>query len=411
MPVVFVHGVATRPGKRWEEQGRLRRSLLLRFGLRGLVPDLAAVHYDEPPWGPLAAAPRWENASLPAGRYEKFAIGNAADERVAAVLVETGFEPVDNVAPECQLLARARQQAEQERDEEDRTALEEVLDVLVSVAAESMPDSEIDALTEFCVHAAAYAGEDAAPSWLAKVETDVGLVNAFITEVQKWAATEGNEVSESFGLLDNIRDRLREAAGRAGSVGARLTGQTFTLAARGPAHRASALFLGDILVYIDARGSSDVPGPIVEKVAGAIRAASQAREPERDPKLIVIAHSLGGEIVYDILSYFCPDIEVDVLVTVGSQVAFFEELGCFRASATTAPVDPKTPSVPRPANVGRWLNVFDLNDVLGFPAGAVFKDVEDYVYSTGKGALAAHGSYLLLPSFHRRLQKRLQHGW
>lgn len=286
-----------------------------------------------------------------------------------------------------------------------------MLDVLVAVTADSIPDSEVDALTEFCIHAADYAGEDPPLSSLGKFETDVGLVNAFIEEVEDWAGTNGGDARESFGLRNDIRDRLLEAAGRAGHVGARLTGRTFTLAARGPAHRASALFLGDILVYLDARGSRDSPGPIVEKVAGAIRTASQARDAKRDPKLIVIAHSLGGEIVYDILSYFCPDIQVDVLVTVGSQIAFFEELGRFRASETTKPADLKTARVPRPANVGRWLNVFDLNDVLGFPAGAVFDPVQDYVYSTGKGALAAHGSYLLLPSFHRRLHKRLQSDW
>jgi hypothetical protein len=38
----------------------------------------------------------------------------------------------------------------------------------------------------------------------------------------------------------------------------------------------------------------------------------------------------------------------------------------------------------------------------------VFNDVEDYKYSTGKGALKAHGTYLMLPSFHQRFSERLR---
>jgi hypothetical protein len=48
----------------------------------------------------------------------------------------------------------------------------------------------------------------------------------------------------------------------------------------------------------------------------------------------------------------------------------------------------------------------DYNDVLGFATEAVFNGPRDYVYSTGKGALAAHGSYFR-PSFFRKLGKRL----
>jgi hypothetical protein len=118
---------------------------------------------------------------------------------------------------------------------------------------------------------------------------------------------------------------------------------------------------------------------------------------------------MGGNIVYDLLTYFRPSLKVDVFVTVGSQVAFFEELKQFRVSDRDIPrSDPKTERVSRPANVARWINIFDLNDLLGFAATGVFEDVEDYRYSTGKGAIKAHGTYLTLPSFHERFSRRLR---
>ncbi len=41
------------------------------------------------------------------------------------------------------------------------------------------------------------------------------------------------------------------------------------------------------------------------------------------------------------------------------------------------------------------------------PAEKIFYGVKDYRYSTGKGALAAHSSYFVRPSFYDRLAARL----
>jgi pimeloyl-ACP methyl ester carboxylesterase len=143
----------------------------------------------------------------------------------------------------------------------------------------------------------------------------------------------------------------------------------------------------------------------VADVADALEEASR-RVSDDDPHLIVVAHSMGGNIVYDLLTHYRPDLRVDVLATVGSQVAFFEELKLFMES------DPSVPSsgadrVPRPANVDRWINIFDRNDILSFTTSGVFDGVEDYEYSTGEGILLAHTTYFLRPSFHDRLGDRL----
>jgi len=114
---------------------------------------------------------------------------------------------------------------------------------------------------------------------------------------------------------------------------------------------------------------------------------------------------MGGNIVYDLLSKLRTDLSCDVLLTVGSQVGVFAELGLFEA--VNPPANPAKDRVPKPPNVGRWINVLDINDVLGFAAARIFDDVKDYRYSTGKGAFSAHSTYFVRPSFYERLSARL----
>jgi hypothetical protein len=135
---------------------------------------------------------------------------------------------------------------------------------------------------------------------------------------------------------------------------------------------------------------------------------ASARITETDDKLIVVAHSMGGNIVYDVLTHFMPEtLKVDVLVTVGSQVGLFEELKLFANSDEDVP-SPDRPKVPRQRSILRWLNVFDTNDVLGFAAERIFEGVDDFSYSTGKGITGAHVTYFLRPSFYERLSARLR---
>ena len=48
---------------------------------------------------------------------------------------------------------------------------------------------------------------------------------------------------------------------------------------------------------------------------------------------MIVGHSLGGVITYNILTHFAPEIAVDVFVSVGSQVALFEEMTLYREAA------------------------------------------------------------------------------
>jgi hypothetical protein len=115
-------------------------------------------------------------------------------------------------------------------------------------------------------------------------------------------------------------------------------------------------------------------------------------------------------ISFDILSYFDQSIQVDVLMTVGSQVALFEEMALYRARRPDFMPNPASDRVPRPANVKRWLNVLDRNDIFGFRAEGVFEGLKDFQYETGYGAMSAHSGYFRRPSFYERLGERLAGG-
>jgi hypothetical protein len=207
---------------------------------------------------------------------------------------------------------------------------------------------------------------------------------------------------ERFGGL--VSDDLKESASRIFGLVPASVGTVVTTLWRKKAHLKASLFLGDVFQYLDTRGDRDRVGPIVATVGSALRSARDQRSSD-DPHLIVIGHSLGGVISYDILTYFDPNLEVDVLVTVGSQVALFEEMGLYKHPPL--PANASSERLARPINIKRWLNVMDLNDVFGFRAGGVFEGVTDFEYETGYGAMQSHGGYFHRPSFYRRLGKRL----
>ena len=91
------------------------------------------------------------------------------------------------------------------------------------------------------------------------------------------------------------------------------------------------LFLGDVFTYLDQRGDCSHPGPIVSDVIQTLESAAKAGSP-----LVVVAHSMGGEIVYDVLSYYRPDIRVHKLVTVGSQVGCSKSCACSKLGSKRA---------------------------------------------------------------------------
>lgn len=200
------------------------------------------------------------------------------------------------------------------------------------------------------------------------------------------------------GLADQgaeLIERMRKAPARAAGLGL-LDGWRLA------AHLRTARFLGDVFVYLQHRGSPSRPGPIVKRVLGAIHQAKAAAPAE---PLILLTHSMGGNILYDLLNSFAPDLSLDAWISVGGQVAQFEEIKLFKASDPKLRHPERVPSLqPR---VARWLNVYDPADVFSFLAEPVFAGARDLRYSSGSGLLGAHGDYFKRPSFYRLLRQAL----
>src|SRR5258708_26441951 len=388
MPLVFVHGVNVRSGPDYTQEVKARDALFRRFALSTTTSDPDAVTILNPYWGDYAAKFYWDYASLPPSNVEVFGTEN----ELAALLLSTSLGnhmPTD----ETVLLEVAQ------------SSVEEAIDLLWAMSNAHITDEQsAGTLAALAVRAIDYAKHNPQPSWLGSVTNDQQFLNELINAVDDWKS-EHVAAPEQFGL-DKTWDQVREGALRISSTAGRLTSQVLVTALRSSLHKQASCFLGDAFVYLTKRGTKDHPGPIVTTILKDLEGARQ-HVSSNDQKLVVVTHSMGGNILYDILSYFRPDFNVDILVTVGSQVAMFEELKLFLAS------DPKLPTAPgdrvsKPANVGCWLNVFDEIDTLGFATTGVFQDTNDFRYSTGRGLIMAHSSYFTFPSFHQRLAERLR---
>ncbi|MGZ8286511.1 MAG: hypothetical protein ACXW27_06830 [Allosphingosinicella sp.] len=168
-----------------------------------------------------------------------------------------------------------------------------------------------------------------------------------------------------------------------------------------------AHFLGDVFIYLNE-------GPRRERIREVIvddlvAAARNARE--RGEKLVVIGHSMGGIILYDLLNdapavariedAIGGPLAIDLLLTVGTQIGLFEELDLFVASR---------PGVagPRPPAARRWWHVYNVMDVLSFAVEDIVEGAEQFSIDTSANIVDAHTAYFQSPVFHKRLGKRLR---
>ena len=190
--------------------------------------------------------------------------------------------------------------------------------------------------------------------------------------------------------------------------------QATVSALRRPLEDFVPVFLGDVLTYVARRGTADAPGPIPQRVlAGLETAAFAART--RDEPLVVVTHSMGGQVLYDVLTHFLPrmpqhrHIRVDFWCATASQVGFFEELGLFLESNPNHSEETgvRTP-LPPPAHLGGWWNVWDHADLLSFRADGIFEGVDDAAFFTGGTLASEHNRYLASVTFHQMLAERIR---
>lgn len=399
MPIVFVHGVNNRredddyAESEARTKGFLTDILAPRLGL-----DPARVSLFFPYWGGHGVKFRWDQASLPSG--------SDAVESLSLAALGPGSGDLEL------WIGEARYQygpggvnfGQVSRSAGFETAVDLVWDTASAVAQPAKGYADI---VEAYAASLAYAKAVQAPPWAMQAQplTNEAFVLRLLQEIEPYRPAKPGEVHETLGLSDWFQS-LKEAVSRLGSAPSDAATALAVGLGRKSVHAKASRFLGDIFVYLSERGKADAPGAIVKDVLTDLELAEAAKRPG-DEKLIVIGHSLGGVIVYDILTHFKPGLKLDVFASIGSQVAVFEEMGLYRASQAGVPPNPPQDRLGQPKSITKWLNVFDTNDVFSFRAEGVFEGPSDYRFDTGYGLLQAHGGYFARPSFYKRLAARL----
>lgn len=395
MPFVFVHGVNNRKNADYDREEQMREAFL-----REIVSPAAGIdaqhHIFAPYWGDdgvsfwrdLAVIPRGSEVETFGTDYNELppSLGIA----VADGAVQTG-DTLD-------ALARRRPDV----------AIDLLFDAIIQGA---QSEADIFAVARAYQLAQDRLADTAAP-WLAQSTKDDLLDQVF--EVVSPPKIAGKD--ETFGGT-GFWDMLEEGAARLKLLGPDQLSHAILGPSRRPLTRKIATFIGDAFRYLAERGDGTKIGPIASTVLRSLRDASDLARTKNEP-LVVISHSFGGEIVYDILTHYAEgsDLEIDTWVTVGSQVGLFEEMSLF----LTSPGRTDRDAIPReaiasPKRAKRWLNIVDTNDVLGFLVlptftGAAPDTVHDFKYNTGYPVTGAHSGYFRWPSFYKRLSQRIGEG-
>jgi hypothetical protein len=390
MPVVFVHGVTVR---------RERFEALLPQVCDGL--NRSGLPVEGFFWGDLASALRFDGASIPGFLRGARALPDVDLARVAApergrvmpLLLDdpylelialkdaTDFDPAGRGfrPPPAGVAARNRALA---------GARAPVLTGLTADAAlQAAVGKPVAAPQLDPVVKTAFDHAGRADQTLTVVDLLDPLVRALTAALYRLIVEPAGSLDTGFAwnaTEQRVQEILQEQlGGQRGWVGDRIKGAAFVattaamrLGLRRRLMESLSIFLGDVFVYLAQRAA------ILQRLEDTVAAAIQA-----DPgPLWLVGHSLGGIICYD----YCAGTNraVERLVTVGSQVGLFGELGALSDGAGAAGAKLATPAV-----VGRWLNIFDQDDMLSFLAEPVFTRVTDREVKTGAPFPVSHGEY------------------
>ncbi len=392
MPFVFVHGVNNRKDADYDREEKMRAAFLsgIVAPVIGIDPTLQVF---APYWGGDGVSFWRDLAVIPKGsEVETFGIDENELPPSLGIAVAEG---VVKTGDTLDALARHRPDV----------AIDLLFDALIQ---EAQSEADIRAVAKAYQLALDRLADTTTP-WLGQCTKDDVLDQ--ILDVVSPLKIAGKD--ETFGGA-GFWGMLEEGAKRLRLLGSDQLSHAVVGLSRRPLTRKIAAFIGDAFQYLAERGDGTALGPIAATVLQALQEASDLARAMNEP-LVVISHSFGGEIVYDILTHYAEgsDLEIDVWVTVGSQVGLFEEMSLLWTSPGR--IDRK--AIPReaiasPKRAKRWLNIIDTNDVLGFLVlptftGAAPETVHDFKYNTGYPVTGAHSGYFKWPSFYKRLAQRI----
>lgn len=374
MSVVFVHGITVRE----DRFARLLKSV--RYGLffAQVDADVKGCY-----WGDLAAIDEFRGASIPP--YRRGTRGLDDDPADPSWLEDPliglrqlqdaeDLRPLHGLTPAPEPVQRrnkALAAAQPVLVERLGAVLPEVLD-----PGQSLPGHALARLVRHVLETAAKADRtltaqdlrhDIAEALVAAVFVEASGSGIALDTGFRWTAayeSVADTLSEQFGAQ---RGGMRTLGAKALTTGLRWGG-------RKAAMNAMAMGIGDVLVHASHREE------ILERVD------QEVRQVPDDHRLVLVGHSLGGVIAFE----YCRAASrpLQGLVTVGSQVGLFGEVGVYGRDR-----DEATGRLRRGADVDSWVNIYDPADALAFLAAPVFPDVTDVELITGAPFPVCHSEY------------------
>ena len=400
MPLVFIHGVANRKTDDYEDRVVIRNAFLRSTVLKHFLNNENATIYN-PMWGELVPELPKNNPIIPSinpgdENYEAFgSVSESSYGKLQSVYI--GAESLG----ENRLLPLARQSF---------TDFADQLWQEVVMSPEVIGDEDLLAeAIEVGLVLAAYAAENPEPDWVNDAANDDEFLDQLEKEVEKWRQAhkgEGAEVAPHFQGFGAI-DWLRSAGEKIKQKVVDVPNNLLLRAMRPGLTRGLVDFFGDVFYYQSYRGDKGNAGKIPSLVLADLHAARQEAS-DTNEKLIVVAHSMGGNIAYDLFSHFDPALKVDEFITVGCQASLFKQLTLFKQQELGILPVQIGEKASKPSNVGRWINVFDPQDILSFAFQPEFDGVADYYFESPGGVTSAHGDYFNRIRFYERLVARLQ---
>jgi hypothetical protein len=401
MPIIYLHGVNTRDPKHFLPV----EAYLRRIVAPVIAPDPANVSIRAADWFPLCEPPKWGGISRPStllGQGAEIERNELLDIIVARTpreaQKESGFTSGQAASPSQG--ARLDQLSD---------------DDLADLITVSVTGSGVDDVQRARIGIAAdRAARDPVIRQDLKDASDLEgqlkvLSDAVQVDVELQSALAGQGAVD---FLRGIHDQVTESFSRVGDA----PGAALSLAAgelRPKLNDFVTRFLGDVLFYMTRRGSPQAPGQIPRVLMDELVLAHTNKAARNDEPIVLLTHSMGGQIAYDVLTSFLPaagsPVKVDFWCATASQVGFFEELNMFLASSPhfSKATGRLTPIAS--ANLGYWWNVWDRNDILSFTTQGIFAGgIDDDEYWSGMSIAAAHSGYLERPSFYRRLAAKLK---
>jgi hypothetical protein len=423
MPIIFIHGVNTRYDAAYNIDVAARRELIRRIIVEPLAANeksFSELDTYNPYWGDLGASFRWNMESFPklpllASLGPKESVGANDPTDFIEVLEDLTLNPGEPVLQgrldiEPGTLQRAA------KSDPVRFIEAVLLPLIRSERLLPVPEDSPEAAgileAQLLIAADKAANDPGVRASLEAAESDEQALRILrqsllrnYSELYSGSLEGPRPETRALGpsWLTNLADYVGELFQRAEHAPKRLLTYSIARAKRRQLHDQFSLFFGDVFVYLKDRGTPSQPGPIISRLKQGILDAVQAKPTE---PVIVITHSMGGNIFYDLATSFMPEIKVDFWFSVGGQVGQFEEMKLFYASDPRI-VGPNRVSTLKP-RVAHWHNIYDPADPVSFLVQPIFADAEDHPYVTGANVLASHGDYFKRPSFYRLLRSLIE---